>query len=295
MRTAGLGIVLALNLRVGSPDAPPTPRPHQESWIIPSRKPQDNAIEIVNSRLQEQYSQWAPKSTGSRGGIKYKACLDPTLDDVNKLCTSLRQYAREKRVLFHYNGHGVPRPTQYGELWVLNKDLTQYIPLSLFDLQSWLKTPSVYVFDCSNAGLLISWLLKFCEQRESALDNNVDVDIPNYKDFLAFGACSEDESLPSNPELPADLFTSCITTPIKMALSWSCSRSILLKTLSGKERQYKELIEHIPGTIDDRTSPFGELNWIFTSITDTIGTTFFISLFYDYVDYNISVYINIIH
>ena len=200
----------------------------------------------------------------------------------------MRQYAREKRVLFHYNGHGVPRPTQYGELWVLNKDLTQYIPLSLFDLQNWVKTPSVFVFDCSNAGLLISWLLKFCEQREDEIkragttsDHSDDSEgsSSSYKDFMAFGACSEDESLPSNPELPADLFTACITTPIKMALSWSCSRSILLKSLSGKERQYKELIEHIPGTMEDRTSPFGELNWIFTSITDTIGLFYLFYLF----------------
>ena len=29
---------------------------------------------------------------------------------------------------------------------------TQYIPLSLYDLQGWMNFPSVYVFDCSLAG-----------------------------------------------------------------------------------------------------------------------------------------------
>jgi regulator-associated protein of mTOR len=38
-------------------------------------------------------------------------------------------------VLFHYNGHGVPRPTANGEVWVFNKSYTQYIPLSIYDLQ----------------------------------------------------------------------------------------------------------------------------------------------------------------
>lgn len=38
-------------------------------------------------------------------------------------------------MLFHYNGHGVPRPTANGEVWVFNKSYTQYIPLSVFDLQ----------------------------------------------------------------------------------------------------------------------------------------------------------------
>lgn len=38
-------------------------------------------------------------------------------------------------MLFHYNGHGVPRPTANGEVWVFNKSYTQYIPLSIYDLQ----------------------------------------------------------------------------------------------------------------------------------------------------------------
>ena len=37
---------------------------------------------------------------------------------------------------------------------------------------------------------------------------------------IQLAACSKDELLPMNPELPADLFTSCLTTPIKMALRW---------------------------------------------------------------------------
>lgn len=43
------------------------------------------------------------------------------MDEVKKLCTSLRRNAKEERVLFHYNGHGVPRPTVNGEIWVFNK------------------------------------------------------------------------------------------------------------------------------------------------------------------------------
>ncbi|EPY88233.1 hypothetical protein CB1_000188020 [Camelus ferus] len=60
-----------------------------------------------------------------RGGpvnsARYKQSLDPTVDEVKKLCTSLRRNAKEERVLFHYNGHGVPRPTVNGEIWVFNK------------------------------------------------------------------------------------------------------------------------------------------------------------------------------
>lgn len=52
---------------------------------------------------------------------RYKVQLDPTKDDVRKLCLSCRKNAKTERVLFHYNGHGVPKPTPNGEIWVYNK------------------------------------------------------------------------------------------------------------------------------------------------------------------------------
>lgn len=63
--------------------------------------------------FQAQYERWQPRA-------RYKQCLDPTLDDVKKLCLSLRRNAKDDRILFHYNGHGVPRPTENGEIWVFN-------------------------------------------------------------------------------------------------------------------------------------------------------------------------------
>ena len=53
--------------------------------------------------------------------------LDPTVDELRKLCTSLRKSARNERVLLHYNGHGVLRPTRNGELWVsINNSLNTF-------------------------------------------------------------------------------------------------------------------------------------------------------------------------
>lgn len=72
---------------------------------------------------------------------------------------------QNERVLFHYNGHGVPRPTVNGEVWVFNKSYTQYIPMSIYDLQSWVGSPCIYVLDCSAAGLLVNSFRSFAEQR----------------------------------------------------------------------------------------------------------------------------------
>ena len=40
------------------------------------------------------------------------------------------------------------------------------------------------------------------------------------KNCIQLAACGANELLPMKPELPADLFTSCLTTPIKIALRW---------------------------------------------------------------------------
>ena len=41
------------------------------------------------------------------------------------------------------------RPTPNGELWVFNKDYTQYLPVSLYDIQAWVGSPAIFVYDCS--------------------------------------------------------------------------------------------------------------------------------------------------
>lgn len=62
---------------------------------------------------------------------RYKVQPDPTIEDVKKLCNTCRRYAKSERVLFHYNGHGVPKPTANGEIWVFNKVLLSLEVLKL--------------------------------------------------------------------------------------------------------------------------------------------------------------------
>ena len=34
---------------------------------------------------------------------RYKLSLDPTVEEVKKVCTSMRKFAKDERVVFHYN------------------------------------------------------------------------------------------------------------------------------------------------------------------------------------------------
>jgi regulator-associated protein of mTOR len=265
LKTTAVALVVCLNIGVDPPDVIKiSPCARMECWIDPLSMQAPKALDTIGKNLQAQYERWQPRA-------KYKMHLDPTTDDVKKLVTSCRRSAKSERVLFHYNGHGVPRPTANGEIWVFNKSYTQYIPLSIYDLQSWMGNPAIYIFDCSIAGQILSSFKQFSsgsrDQWQDGQDGVSKSDSSNpLQDVILMCACSDNELLPQEPNFPADVFTACLTTPIKIALHWFCSKSLL-----GNEGITKELIDRVPGKQTDRKTPLGELNWIFTAITDTIA------------------------
>lgn len=253
MKTASVALVLCLNIGVDPPDVIKiSPCARMECWIDPFSKAAGKAIDAIGKALELQYARWQPRA-------RYKLAADPPVEEVKKLCSHCRKNAKSERVLFHYNGHGVPKPTANGEIWLFNKSYTQYIPLSIYELESWLGTPSIYVFDCSSAGMIVN---AFIERQEwgSGVSS-----VAAMKDCILLAACGADEILPQSPEFPADIFTSCLTTPIKIALRWFCPRSLLQDSL------HPDMIDRIPGRQNERKTLLGELNWIFTAVTDTIA------------------------
>lgn len=183
----------------------------------------------------------------------------------------MRRTAKEERILFHYNGHGVPKPTASGEIWVFNRNYTQYIPVSLYDLQLWLGSPVIYVWDCSSAGNIVNAFNRFAEQRDveavqNAQQHQTALPASAWRDSIQLAACGPNETLPMNPDLPADVFTACLTTPIEMSLRWVVMRNPLLaKNIT------MDMVLRLPGRAAERRTPLGELNWIFTAVTDTIA------------------------
>ena len=173
----------------------------------------------------------------------------------------------------------MPRPTANGEIWVFNRSYTQYIPLSIYDLQTWLGSPSIYVWDCNNAGIIVESFKNFAEQHEREYVEQMRSGAeaggvtpgspPSLRTCIQLAACSKDQLLPMTPDLPADLFTTCLTTPIKMALRWFVMRNDLGHHLAPEVTL--DQLEKIPGQFGDRRTMLGELNWIFTAITDTIA------------------------
>ncbi|EOD34810.1 hypothetical protein EMIHUDRAFT_252746 [Emiliania huxleyi CCMP1516] len=294
MKTPSLVLVLALNIGVDPPDVTkPTPCARLECWLDPLAGPVagQKAIEAIATALQQQYEQWQPRGTKT-----VRACLDPTAQEVRKWCASLRRASpgRDERLLLHFNGHGVPRPTVNGEVWLFNRTFTQYHPVSILDLLSWLGTPCVLVFDCHNAGRLNEappegegWhscavpLTCVCDPQALAAMGRAGEAAPKVgHDVIVLSACAAHEELPTSPELPADLFTACLTSPLRVALSFVRRDGLvalpdeLLERraslgisahLGASRRISARPRRRVPGSPSERRTPAGELNWIFTA------------------------------
>ncbi|PNH32934.1 hypothetical protein VD0002_g8627 [Verticillium dahliae] len=265
LKTVSAALAVCLNISVEPPDQLRTnPGAKLEAWTDPYHPAPQKALENIGKQLQSQYETLAIRT-------RYKQYLDPSVEETKKFCVSLRRNAKDERVLLHYNGHGVPKPTASGEIWVFNKNYTQYIPVSLYDLQHWLQAPTIFVWDCSEAGNILNNYHRFVEKHEQEEDEQAARD-SNYEKtafqpYIHLAACGVKENLPTNPLLPADLFTACLTTPIEMAL-WFFVLQNPLKTNCTPEQAKK-----LPGRLQERRTPLGELNWIFTAITDTIAWT----------------------
>jgi len=265
LKTVSAALAICLNIGVEPPDQLKTaPGSKLEAWQDPTQPPVQKALETIGKSLQAQYETLAIRT-------RYKQYLDPSVEETKKFCVSLRRNAKEERVLFHYNGHGVPKPTASGEIWVFNKNYTQYIPVSLYDLQTWLQAPTFYVWDCSDAGNILTNFQRMAEKHEEEEAKTAELDpsypVVNYQPYIHLAACGVKENLPTNPLLPADVFTACLTTPIEMALWFFVLQNPLPSQIT------PERAKKLPGRLQERRTPLGELNWIFTAITDTIAWT----------------------
>ncbi|SCU98563.1 LAMI_0F15302g1_1 [Lachancea mirantina] len=286
-KTVSAALLLCLNLGVDPPDVVKTlPCAHLESWVDPLNfQDSKKAIEQIGKNLQSQYETLSLRT-------RYKQSLDPCVEDVKRFCNSLRRASKDERILFHYNGHGVPQPTPSGEMWVFNRGYTQYIPISLYDLQTWLGAPCIYVYDCNSAGNIVSNFQRFVQKRfKDDQDGNHDMAAPSptqaYAECIQLASCQTNEILPMKPELPADLFTCCLTCPIEISVQIFLMQSplrdtkysILFQNHDQRKQSSHDRISArmptitIPGKLSDRRTPLGELNWIFTAITDTIAWT----------------------
>ncbi len=73
-------------------------------------------------------------------------------------------------------------------------------------------------------------------------------------DIIVLCPTAQGEWLPMHPEFPADIFTSCLTTPMPIALRWFVRQNA---TLSARGLDLDSIADMIPGKLTDRKTPLG--------------------------------------
>ena len=155
-------------------------------------------------------------------------------------------------------------------------------------------SPCIYVWECSGAGNILNNFGKQAEkkdseartaaasQTQSSTPSRPASDLPgsSFADAIHLAACTASQVLPMSPDLPADLFTCCLTSPIETSLRHFVLQDPLKRNISTSKEDPRsritvDMVMRIPGDLKDRRTPLGELNWIFTAVTDTIAWSSF--------------------
>lgn len=143
-------------------------------------------------------------------------------------------------------------------------------------------SPCIYVWECSGAGNILNNFSKSAERkdtetRQAAQQQGPQSDFTGsaYSDAIHLAACKANQILPMTPDLPADVFTCCLTSPIEIALRYFVLQDPLKRNVETRgdprSKITVDMVMRIPGDLKDRRTPLGELSWIFTAVTDTIA------------------------
>jgi hypothetical protein len=118
-RTSRGVLALSLNIGVDPPDVvKQEASAFLECWLDPYLADAEKSVLLIGEALSRQYEILQPRA-------KYIPIGDPNPSLIEVECKRGRRSAGTDRVLFHFNGHGVPACTSSGEIWVFNEDFTQ--------------------------------------------------------------------------------------------------------------------------------------------------------------------------
>ena len=169
--------------------------------------------------------------------------------------------------------------------WVTSSKLTgidfanfRYNPVLLFDLLTWAGASTCYVWDCQNAGRIIRAARSEAEEIDTQL-RAAAAQKPSVAELhpaiyakrqIHFAACGADEAVPRISGMPDDLFTACLTTPLRVALlfynleTFPFTRSVASSHVQRKNEYMADLWKAMSQTLKDRL--WSELRAILSTI-----------------------------
>ena len=170
-------------------------------WTTTKSESTSNPQQEIAKSIVTQYQHIMPKMAAN-------ARVNTSVQDFRNTLSKLNKTS--EKTLFHYFSHeSQDISPQYIVLHSNDRTSFDYFPIG--EVLSATHPCSVHIIECDHAGLLIPVYNNFIISKHSS---------GKPSDIFAFFSCSEMERMPHSPGLPSDIFTSCMTTPAKMALLW---------------------------------------------------------------------------
>lgn len=171
-------------------------------WTQSNTESTANPQQEIAKAIVMQYQKCMPR-------ITLVARVNPTINDFKSSLDRLKS-VKGNRFLFHYTSHGATDiSSQFLVLHSADKTTFDFFPIE--NVLSVTSTCGVHIIDCDCAGTLLPTYANFVTERK---ENSIETDL------FAFFSCGAREKLPRSPGLPSDIFSSCMTTPARMALLW---------------------------------------------------------------------------
>ncbi|KAL5254058.1 hypothetical protein ACHWQZ_G013724 [Mnemiopsis leidyi] len=294
VRTNGAVIIIISMIGIIPPEKQRiTPCAVKETWVDPTQLDLTKAKNRIKENLKRQFTSILPQAQKKisryndrdRGPIRVE--MDCAPNKVFSACDQVRKnVGKASRVIFYYNGHGAmscahPSSENGRSIWVVNEpDKKRYIKfetpsilytvVSLTNLMERLEAPALYIWDCDNAGLIVQRFNEIAREKKEIWKNaGRDTPEPRFEEeCLHLAACSKDQVLPQNPEMPADMYTSCLTSTVKTALHYWFHQQ---KITNIHIIDCIEYLDNIPGKYSARSTMAGELDWVLTAVLDTLA------------------------
>lgn len=181
-------------------------------------KDQSNILSNTFSQYIQSYTR--EKYGKIRTRLRFYFQTDPTSEKLNNSNT-IRKDIQGGRILYHYIGFGFPRIDE-SYIYTVDQKNGTFVNYPIKVLFEALKPPSWLIFDCSNAGSILHTLEKTSIEKINSpsekSNNSSYARSIDWKDWFCICATDVNEELPIDPHLPRDFLTSCLLTPVRMAV-----------------------------------------------------------------------------
>ena len=177
--------------------------------------------------------------------------ISPHIHHIMQHINQSKKRLPSNRIVVHYIAHDFDNIPKDGLCFSDDQLPMKYI------LEVSGKLP-IFVIERDNAGSLLNVVKQYAQEKE-------ETDPSKPFDATLFFSCSEGEQMPKSADYPIDLFTSCLTSPSRMALIWHsrnyfCFQSGCLQPLrtlffeeinkdSEENTRIKQLLEELKTTL----------------------------------------------